>query len=571
MISSKECVSLILPTFILIFFLYFTFQTINDPYLKTSKKLSLHGNFLHITDFHPDPHYIANSTLKSKCHGGRIKHKKRPKLSGTWGSSATKCDTPMSLINATFNWLEENWKDKLDFIIWTEEVYELNRMIATKFLETFSNSKGIPRTTRTKTRFIPIVPSIGNNDIHPNNILLPGPNNVLSTLHSIWEPFIPESQRKTFLYGGYFYTEVIPKKLMVISLNTIYFYNTNTAVNGCKSPEQPGTIEMKWLRDLLKKARKLGMKVYLTGHVAPRKKQYVKSCYINYKKLSIKYHDLILGHYYGHSNMDHFFFMGANKDLSKFRNESSSLTNYSDDDYDDDYYDDDYYSEDYDYYSEDSMDINSDDSIDNDSMDVNSDDSFTENNSTENNSVEVTSKSPVKKINKYLRKLYNHYRSVPPLTKGVGKEYVVIHINPSVIPVFYPALRIFKYNTTEKNKQPKGRDPNAPSHINTFLTPLGYTQYFINLTHSNLFPNNKPEYTIEYTTWDDYQMKDLTVPSWINLARQVTGRKLKSMLWSKIEDNLMVGARDVLENNNDRFQDGISKGPEDYLISDLDF
>ncbi|CAG8698057.1 13027_t:CDS:2, partial [Cetraspora pellucida] len=452
----------------------------------TSKKGPLHGNFLHITDFHPDPHYIANSTVKSKCHGGHPKGKKQPRFAGTWGSSVTSCDTPMSLVNATFNWLEKNWNNKLDFIIWTGDN---SRMIATKFIETFS-TKGI--RSKNKPQFIPIVPSIGNHDIHPNNILLPGPNEVLSMLHSIWQPFIPGNQRETFLKGGYYYTEVIPKKLMVISLNTMYFYNANTAVNGCKSPEQPGTIEMNWLKEVLKKARKRGLRVYLTGHVAPRKKQYTKSCYRVYQKLSIKYHDLILGHYYGHSNMDHFFFIGAKRSLGKFkRNDSSNANDYYYDD-DDDYTDDDYtdyiedYTEEYDSYDKKHFEIS-------------------------------INKSP-SKINKYLNKLYNHYRSVPPLTEGVGKEYAVVHINPSIIPVFYPALRIFKYNTTEVE---------------------------------------------HYTTWDDYDMKDLTVPSWINLARKVTNRKFKNVLWRKIQGNLMVGTKSLIGKQDIENQDIISEEPDE--------
>ncbi|CAG8616493.1 17426_t:CDS:2, partial [Racocetra fulgida] len=459
------------------------------------------------------PYYVANTTVKSKCHGGHPKNK-NPRFAGTWGTSISSCDSPMSLVNATFNWLERNWKEGLDFIIWTgdnsrhdndnskprtsHEIFELNRMIASKFLETFS-TRGI--RGKNKPRVIPIVPSIGNHDIFPNNILLPGPNDILANIHKIWEPFIPGNQRATFLKGGYFYNEVIPNKLMVISLNTLYFYNSNTAVSGCKAPNQPGTIEMEWLTNVLKRARKRGMRVYLIGHVAPRKKQYTKSCYRAYKKISIDFHDLILGHYYGHSNMDHFFFIGAKNDLGKFKH--------------------------YDNYDKEQFKT-------------------------------LVNKSP-SKINKYLAKLYNHYRSVPPLTKGVGKEYAVIHINPSIIPVFYPALRIFKYNTTE------GQDPNAPSHINTFLTPLGYTQYFINLTVSNLFPDEEPEYVVEYSTWVDYHMKDLTVPSWINLARKVTNQKLsqnlRNVLWKKIEDNLVVGTKPLIETQN---IESLSKEPEDF-------
>ncbi|CAG8746195.1 266_t:CDS:2, partial [Funneliformis mosseae] len=156
-----------------------------------------------------------------------------------------------------------------------------------------------------------------NNDIHPNNIVLPGPNDLLTILHDIWSPFIPKKQHKTFLNGGYFYTEVIPDKLIVVSLNTLYFYKANTAVNGCKAKDQPGTIQLRWLNDVLKRANKRGLKVYLSGHVAPRIKQYTKSCYRKYGRLSIKYHDIILGHFYGHSNMDHFFFLSERS--RKFR------------------------------------------------------------------------------------------------------------------------------------------------------------------------------------------------------------------------------------------------------------
>ena len=162
---------------------------------------------------------------------------------------------------------------------------------------------------------------------------------------------------------------------MVVSLNTLYFYNANTAVNGCKAKSQPGTIEMRWLNDVLKRARKHGMKVYLTGHVGPRPKQYMKSCYRKYGRLSLKYHDIILGHFYGHSNMDHFFFIDA-KDVRRRRklfvnNEDDNETLTKDDKYkydddedddddddyddDDDEYDDEYEDDDDDYEDEDEV------------------------------------------------------------------------------------------------------------------------------------------------------------------------------------------------------------------------
>ena len=91
-------------------------NNINDPQIH-------HGNFLHITDLHHDPHYVSNVTARSRCHG-RFQETKRPKhmkrgISGSWGAPATVCDSPLSLIDATFEWLEKNWKNKIDFVIWT--------------------------------------------------------------------------------------------------------------------------------------------------------------------------------------------------------------------------------------------------------------------------------------------------------------------------------------------------------------------------------------------------------------------------------------------------------------------
>ncbi|CAI2169929.1 19577_t:CDS:2 [Funneliformis geosporum] len=460
---------------------FFDSETIPLPLPK------LHGKFLHITDFHPDPHYVSNVTARSRCHE-HFKSTKKPKhmkrgISGPWGAPATVCDSPMSLIDATFEWLEKNWKNKLDFIVWTgdnarhdnddiiprtpEEMFRLNRMITEKFLETFGDPQ--LRSRKKAPHFIPIVPSIGNNDIHPNNIVLPGPNDLLTTLHDIWYPFIPQKQHKTFLKGGYFYTEVIPGKLIVVSINTLYFYKANTAVNGCKAKDQPGTIHLRWLNDVLRMANKRGLKVYLTER----------------EGLNISQED-----------------QGA-----------------------------------------------------------------------------VETK--VYNIDKYMNKLLKHYRKIP-LTREVEKEYAVININPSVIPTFFPALRIFDYNITELANEDhevnstKKSKKDSPSQVNTFLTPLGYTQYFINLTHANLYPNITPEYIIEYTTWNEYHMNDLTVPSWIQLARRIVNRGFRSSLWKKFQEHLMVGTRSLIRQKNKRSyrnsdSDDRVKGPEDYIVSELSF
>jgi endopolyphosphatase len=109
---------------ILFFFLFILFGPISFNSSKLKNEPELHGNFLHITDFHPDPHYVNNVTALSRCHHKHLRIAEKPEhmlkgISGPWGAPATVCDSPVGLINATFEWLEKNWKNKLDFIIWT--------------------------------------------------------------------------------------------------------------------------------------------------------------------------------------------------------------------------------------------------------------------------------------------------------------------------------------------------------------------------------------------------------------------------------------------------------------------
>jgi endopolyphosphatase len=78
--------------------------------LKLANISELKGRFLHVTDFHPDPHYIAGATFETGCHrkpskkgkgkdlaqlddedvdeGLKGKGKKED-LSGKWGSAVS--------------------------------------------------------------------------------------------------------------------------------------------------------------------------------------------------------------------------------------------------------------------------------------------------------------------------------------------------------------------------------------------------------------------------------------------------------------------------------------------------
>lgn len=100
--------------------------------------------------------------------------------------------------------------------------------------------------------------------------------------------------------------EVIPNQLVVISLNTLYWFDTNPVVDGCNIKTDPGSHQFRWLRVVLKELRARGMKAWLSGHVPPTKDNWEPTCRDRYIAWTHEYRDVIIGGLYGHMNIDHF-------------------------------------------------------------------------------------------------------------------------------------------------------------------------------------------------------------------------------------------------------------------------
>lgn len=411
-----------------------------------------------------------------------------------------------------------------------EQIYKMNKAITQKFLSTFPTDFAGER--------LPIVPAIGNNDIYPHNIIQPGPNSILKHYAEIWSDFIPESELHTFRRGGYYASEVVPNKISVLSLNTLYFYIHNTAVDGCKKRDEAGTEHMEWLETELGTLRKRKMVAYLAGHVPPDRKSYTPTCYARYTRLSLEYADVIVGHLYGHANIDHFFLLSdrkakpslwAEEDEAQDGEEDAALSVVDEEDYD------------------------------------------------RFHALGLTS---------YLEDLWKQYEDIPKKLKL--SSYAVVLVSASVVPTYQPTFRVFTYQlarssvvgscTTaaaldqrtgllidavdddedgemrqqeleeyfaallngdidletsfESKKRHKGKHkhrhrrgkprphpPSVPS--GAFGFPLKYTQYWANLTRANMEPTRPCEYEVEYRTREDYRLEDLGVASWLDLAKRI--------------------------------------------------
>lgn len=508
------------------------------------------------------------------CHRGKG-------VAGTYGAETSDCDSPLSLVDATLDWIATNLKDEIDFVIWTgdtarhdsdekhprttAQVLDMNRLVADKFVSTFSNDK--------KKLDIPIVPTFGNNDFLPHNIFYPGPNRWLVTYADIWKKFIPEEQRHAFTFGGWFSVEVIPGRLAVFSLNTMYFFDRNAAVDGCAVPSEPGFKHMEWLRVQLQQIRERGMKAILIGHVPPArtgsKQNWDETCWQKYTLWLKQYKDVVTGSIYGHMNIDHFLLQ------------------------------------------------------DTEEVDLDAIDAAVRGNMDEG--VDMASKGD------YLNELREEWSDLPQAVekawvddvedlgkkkkkkdkfKKIGGKYAERYhlslVSASVVPNFLPTLRVVQYNIsglngaavwmdendatdeyklpawadagfdqdvwTEKKKKhkTKPKDPNlvipeppskdagpGPAYFPQTFTFTNYTQYFANLTYINndieaeaiedqgwrdgdhvgkqpKNPQPKPRefrYEVEYETRGDkfFKLPDLTVRSFLKLAYRIGGGEVKGL------------------------------------------
>lgn len=402
-----------------------------------------------------------------------------------------------------------------------KQVEKLNELLVTKFVEVFGK---VNATDRTNEFIVPIVPTLGNNDILPHNILQPGPNRWTKSFLNIWKKFIPEEQKHGFDRGGWFFVEVIPNKLAVFSLNTLYFFSSNTAVYGCARKSEPGYEHFEWLRVQLQFIRERGMKAIISGHVPPARTQsklsWDETCWQKYALWMQQYRDIVIGSMYGHMNIDHFMLQDFRdidiegmhgKDVLTPRAElDDEVTVASTADY---------------------------------LTDLRSAWSRlpnikyrTSENSESRNKIEIYGRS---KRRSSKRKERDHEKLLEKIGGQWGERYSATLVSASVVPNYFPALRVFEYNITgleskseslafgeqrlfnpdrymedmgdmapveitrkrrfKPDPKPKRRQkpkfiipdppskssPPGPAYSPQSLTWLSYTQYFANLTTIN--------------------------------------------------------------------------------------
>lgn len=520
----------------------------------TGEKKVIHGRFLHLTDLHPDPYYKPGLSIEEQCHEGKGE-------ASRYGDAILGCDSPEELVYRTIDWVEDNLKDKIDFIVWTgDNVRHDNDRNYPRFeKDIFDSNAKIAKIMYEKFDVLPI-PSLGNNDVYPHNLFAEGPTLQTREFFKIWRQFIPQPQFHIFNKGAYFFQEVIPGQLAVLSINTLYLFKSNPLVDSCDRKKDPGYKIFKWLGYVLKELRRRDMKVWLTGHVPPTPKNYDISCLRKYIMWVHEYRDIIIGGLYGHMNIDHFAPLDAKMAYDSFESKYKELLKQSEfATFEKD--------EDEDSLSLEKVYENFDSSIHHDSLDV------PRGHFDFSSDIHIEAGVPKGKVdymNTFRETMYADIKKEKKCGK-LSERYAVVHVTASVVPTFNPGLRVWEYNITDlhetKNldygawdlffagiedlldsddgieyhdpfvtfskkvdafrkdktippKMPKDL-PLGPAYNRQLFTPERYVQYYLDLVGLNE-GKKKFEYELEYTTDDDvYAMKDLTVSEWLNLGRRL--------------------------------------------------
>lgn len=382
------------------------------------------GRFLHVTDLHPDTHYKHGSAVNSACHHKKPKKSKPDgkQRAGWWGTGLSDCDSPPRLVESSLAWASRNLFQPalddadtnsttssgnlgLDFIIWTGDSarHDNDNRLPRSSKEIFDLNKWTLQQLELAFPGVPLIPTVGNNDIFPHNILFPGPNTVTKEYVSIWQDHIPEYEFHTFEQGGYYVKELLPNRLAAMSLNTLYFYDNNKAVDGCTKRGKgkdvdPGTAQLDWLEVQLKLFRERGMQVHLMGHVPPTAGNYFERCYRRYTDIALRFQDTVVGQHFGHMNTDAFF---VQEDEEEARAQVADVAQGE-------------------------------------------------------GEVHVKEEG-------LPGDLRQDYSTLPGKGRTNEDMYSVFYIAPSIVPTYYPSIRLWTYNTTEEGRYIAATSPAQPA------------------------------------------------------------------------------------------------------------
>jgi endopolyphosphatase len=132
----------------------------------------------------------------------------------------------------------------------------------------------------------------------------------------------------------------------------------------------------------------LPLQVILSGHIPPGPGLYFPDCYFRYGQISLRFQDTIVGHLYGHMNIDHFFWVDIEDVMEEPREPDAHIH------------------------------------------------------------MRAKEFEALYQREELHNTLHKDFKDLSERRKVHYDDYAVINVGPSVIPEYLPSFRIFQYNTT---------------------------------------------------------------------------------------------------------------------------
>ncbi|KNE59615.1 hypothetical protein AMAG_03872 [Allomyces macrogynus ATCC 38327] len=288
--------------------------------------------FWQLTDAHLDMHYVPGTATNATCHGHPLPSalssytpNKSP-IAGLYGAPLTQCDAPTALLDRTLAFVRRattKWgRGGVEFVVWTGDGvrHPTDRSMPLSYAEVVGVHRYLASQVRgTVPVEVPVIPTIGNNDVFPHNSLAPH-SKLLHALSHVWVPFIPADQVESFKAYGAFVVPVRDPELgtfglSVVSINTMWFYPGNPYAAECTGGNTVvGDVHLAWLEQVLRTAKEERRQVYVIGHVPPAREHWYRRCLARYASVGWGgFSDVVVcANSSGpHVNLDHFVLVGA--------------------------------------------------------------------------------------------------------------------------------------------------------------------------------------------------------------------------------------------------------------------
>ncbi|KAF9269660.1 sphingomyelin phosphodiesterase [Marasmius fiardii PR-910] len=281
-----------------------------DPQKFTSK-----GNapfqVVHFSDVHIDRQYTvgseANCTKPICCrnfadHTGPVQIAAEP-------NGNRKCDSPTSLAQSLLDAINANNK----FSIFTGDlveaaVWSVTKEEVTNDIEAFNDQMG-------NTLKAPVFPAVGNHEAAPVNSFARNTTTdhvqdvqfVFDTASTGWERWIGSIAADQVKHLSGSYSRVVTgTNLMIISLNTVYWYKLNFWLYDSNQQQPDPNGILGFLVSQLQAAEDAGQRAWIIGHMPPGIPDTFDDQSNYYDQVVQRYKNTIAGQFFGHTHQDEF-------------------------------------------------------------------------------------------------------------------------------------------------------------------------------------------------------------------------------------------------------------------------